>query len=188
MISVPALVERATTAAEATTFPASCAPDVGRFLAVLAGGVPHGGAILEIGTGAGIGTAWLVSGLDGRNDATLDTIEVDRERSELTAAFGWPEWTRFHQGDALDVLPRLGQFDLVFADAEGGKWYGLEQTLDAVRPGGLLVVDDMTPPHEGSEQHRAMTAEVREALMNDERLVSAELHFASGVIVSRKRT
>jgi predicted O-methyltransferase YrrM len=44
-------------------FEQSCEADVGRLLAVLAAGVPGGGRILEIGTGAGVGTAWMVEGI-----------------------------------------------------------------------------------------------------------------------------
>lgn len=40
--------------------PSACLPGVGRFLAVLAAGC-HGGMIAELGTGAGIGAAWLAS-------------------------------------------------------------------------------------------------------------------------------
>ena len=42
-------------------------------------------------------------------------------------------------------LIELSLFDLVFADAPGGKWTGLDSTISALNPGGVLVVDDMDP-------------------------------------------
>src|SRR6185436_2966715 len=42
-------------------------PGVGRTLAVLAAAMPPNGKILESGTAAGVGTAWIVSGLGSRS-------------------------------------------------------------------------------------------------------------------------
>ena len=41
-------------------FALSCEVGVGRLLATLAAGVRPGGRILELGTGAGVGLAWIV--------------------------------------------------------------------------------------------------------------------------------
>ena len=54
----PELVGRALALAERSGFEHSCAPAVGRLLAVLAGRV-RGGLVGEIGTGCGVGTAWM---------------------------------------------------------------------------------------------------------------------------------
>ena len=56
----------------------------------------------------------------------------------------WPSFVSIVEGDAVTVLPTVGEFDLVFADAEGGKWERLDLTLAAVRLHGVLIVDDMT--------------------------------------------
>src|SRR6185503_12786071 len=47
---------------------------VGALLAVLAASKP-GGRLLELGTGTGHGTAWLLSGMDAT--ATLDSVDTD---------------------------------------------------------------------------------------------------------------
>src|SRR6188472_4665353 len=47
---------------------------VGALLAVLAASKP-GGRLLELGTGTGHGTAWLLSGMDSW--ARLDTVDTD---------------------------------------------------------------------------------------------------------------
>ena len=65
IIDVPGGVQTAAKAATKAGFPLSCDPGVGRLLGVLAAGVPPHGAILELGTGAGVGLAWIVAGLVG---------------------------------------------------------------------------------------------------------------------------
>ena len=49
-------------------------PKVGALLAVLAASKP-GGRLLELGTGTGHGSAWLLSGMDGA--ASLDSVDTD---------------------------------------------------------------------------------------------------------------
>ncbi len=61
-MQTPAVVEAAQTASDAAGFTMSCDPDAGALLAVLAAAVPSGGSILELGTGAGGGVAWIVHG------------------------------------------------------------------------------------------------------------------------------
>src|SRR5687767_15911194 len=51
-------------------------PKVGALLAVLAASKP-GGRCLELGTGTGHGTAWLLSGMDAAS--TLDTVDTDAD-------------------------------------------------------------------------------------------------------------
>src|SRR3954453_21032802 len=130
----------------AVGFTQSCEADVGRLLAVLVGGVPAGGRVLEIGTGAGYGTAWLTEGLATRSDVEIVSVEIDDARQAAVATDDWPSSVTFVTGDVLELFDSLGTFDLVFADAQGGKWDRLDRTVDALRPAGLLVVDDMRYP------------------------------------------
>jgi predicted O-methyltransferase YrrM len=89
----PPLVQRAYELANAIGFaltreeagpdrPSACLPGTGQFLSVLAAGC-QGGQIGEIGTGAGIGTAWLASAMPA--DCALVTVDIDEQ---LAAAVG----------------------------------------------------------------------------------------------------
>lgn len=69
------------TAAEAD-FRKSCSPEVGRLLALTAAARP-GGVVAESGTGSGVGTAWLHSGL--ATDARLVTVERGPELARRAA-------------------------------------------------------------------------------------------------------
>ena len=95
--ATPTLVEQAYTVARQEGFPLSraeagpsrpsaCLPGVGRFLAVLAAGC-HGGTIGELGTGIGIGAAWIASAMPA--DCSLVTAELDPGRA-AAAAGCWP--------------------------------------------------------------------------------------------------
>ena len=180
-------IDEARARAAASGFTMSSDPGVGALLAVLAAAVPASGRILELGTGCGVGLAWIVHGLGERTDVEVISLEADPDVAGVARSGTWPEHASIVAGDAVELLPSLGTFDLVFADAEGGKWEGLELTITALRPGGILVVDDMTPAEWQSETHRAKTAQVRTTLTTDPRLVTVELQWATGVIVCTRR-
>lgn len=185
---LPVGVAQAAQFAAELDFAQSCDPDVGRLLSVLAAAVPINGRILKIGTGAGVGLAWILEGVGARSDVEIVTIDNDAELSARVAAQQRPSTVQFQAGDALTVVPRLGQFDFVFADAVAGKWFGLDVSLAATVRGGIFLVDDMTPLEWASEEHELKTQEVRTRLMSDDRLASVELACGSGAILSVLRS
>ncbi len=85
---------------------------VGALLAVLAASKP-GGRLLELGTGTGHGTAWLLSGMD--SGATLDT--VDNDPDVVAAAerhLGADSRVTFHVMDGAEFLRQSStRFDLI---------------------------------------------------------------------------
>jgi predicted O-methyltransferase YrrM len=185
---LPDRVERATAVTAESGFDLSCDPEVGRLLSVLAATTPARGRILELGTGGGVGLAWIVHGLDARDDVEVLSIELDPANVACARRGAWPGFVSIVEGDALAVVPKSGAFDLVFADSEGGKWEGLDGTIAALRPGGLLLVDDMTPARWASEHHRVKTAEVRDRLVADPRLVAVEIAHGTGVVLCARRS
>ncbi len=168
-------------------FRLACEADVGKLLAALAAAVPRGGRVLEIGTGVGVGLAWLVHGLGARRDFEVVTVELDDQVQRTALSAPWPPWVRFESGDGAQVVGRLGQFDLIFPDAPGGKIFKLRRTVAVLRPGGVLVIDDMDLTRHQDEQLRSALAVVRHWLLGNADLVCAELGFSSGVIVAVKR-
>jgi predicted O-methyltransferase YrrM len=153
MTDTPELVGRAYAAARRIGFPVSPAdpghgrgsaslPGTGRFLAMLAAGC-HGGRIAELGTGAGIGSAWMASAMPP--DCILLTAEIDPVRAQAAAALlAGDRRVRVLAGDAAGLLAE-GPFDLIFADCgvrEAAEFAGL---VDQLRPGGRIVMDDLTP-------------------------------------------
>lgn len=123
--------------------PSACLPDVGRFLAVLAAGC-RGGTIAELGTGVGIGAAWLASSMPA--DCTLVTAELDPHLAKVAARLlaACPR-VRALAGDANDVLPPYGPFDLIFADSGIRDAAAFGALTGLLKPGGCIVMDDLTP-------------------------------------------
>ena len=183
MSELPAVVREARDRASRAGFEFSCDDAVGRLLAVLAASVPLDGRILEVGTGAGVGTAWFVHGLGARSDVDVVTVEVDPQLVTAAQAQRWPAHVRFHCGDAVTMLPSLGLFDLIFADAPGGKWERLDLTVAALAPGGFLLVDDMTPTDRWDAAHGVNQSSVRRALLGHSALIACEMDWATGVIL-----
>jgi predicted O-methyltransferase YrrM len=154
MDQFPPLVMRAQAVARQSGFPltreeagpdrpSACLPGVGRFLAVLAAGCA-GGRIGELGTGAGIGAAWIASAMPA--DCMLVTVEIDAVLAsaarELLAADSRAEVIT---GDALGVIPGRGPFDLLFADSGVRAPADFAALVSLLRIGGRIVMDDVTP-------------------------------------------
>ena len=182
----PPAVAAAMERARAEGFTISSEDCVGRLLAVLAAAVPAGGRVLEVGTGVGMGTAWIVTGLGDRRDVELVTVERDPSLVAAVRAWPWPAFVRLLQADVLDVLGRLGTFDLVFPDSRAGKYLGFDRTLEALRPGGILLVDDMKPVPAAGEWHE-LAAELRRTLLSHPELQAIAMDCCSGVILAARR-
>lgn len=185
-MEIPDRVRRASSAASGSGFVMSCTPEVGALLRTLAAAVRHGGSILELGTGAGVGLGWLVAGLQARTDVSVTSVEVDAATVQLAKRQNWPSYTRIEHGDALEVMNAGRYWNLIFADAPAGKWYGLDQTIDCVADGGIIVFDDMVPPEYISDDDRARSREIRDAIMGDDRLICVEMNYGSGVILATR--
>ena len=130
-------------------------PRTGAFLKALAASKP-GGRILELGTGTGLATAWLLAGMDSA--ARMVSVENDAKvQAVARAALGGDRRVSFVLDDGLAFLASAerGSFDLVFADAWPGKYDGLDEALSLVRPGGFYVGDDMLPQANWPEGHQA---------------------------------
>ena len=103
-------------------------------LSALAACVPTQGRILELGTGVGTGLAWLLHGVGARTDVSLTSVDLDADLQAIARRFDWPPYVHFEQGDGCALLPDLGAFDLIFADAPGGKLDGLDRSIAATSP------------------------------------------------------
>ena len=106
-----------------------------------------GGHLLEIGTGTGVGTCWLLDGMD--SEARLTTVDIN-PKVQASGQTHLADDRRLtilcEDGAALIKREQPGSLDLIFADGGAGKHTLLEETLALLRPGGLYICDD-TKPH-----------------------------------------
>jgi predicted O-methyltransferase YrrM len=185
-LNPPAVVAALLREAESLGFRLSCEPAAGALLRVLAASKP-GGNLLELGTGVGVGTAWLLARMSP--DARLLTVDNDSPVQEVARRhLGSDPRLAFYDGDAGKLLGKLtaGSFDLIFADAWPGKFSHLDEALRLLRRGGLYVVDDMLPRPGWSEEHVASVERLLGELRRRDELVVAGMEWASGIVVATR--
>lgn len=166
MTSVPVIVQTARSLAADRAFANSCTDDVGQLLRALAATITEG-VVGEIGTGCGVGAAWMASGL--RTGVRLVTIDVDEGHaaaaSGLFAAF--PN-VRVLRGD-WRLISAHAPFALLFADAAPSKDADLYPLM---RPGGIVLLDDFTDPDDWGDARRREGDPRRDRWLNDDRYAS----------------
>lgn len=142
------------------------------------------GKFLEIGTGTGFGTAWLLEGMD--ESSKLISVECD-ERVQSVAREAFVNDRRlelvFDNGLSFLKQQKPQSFDLIFADAFPGKYEFLKETLNLLKPGGIYAVDDMLPQDDWPEDHYPLAKGVLESLKELENVLSVGLHWSSGLII-----
>jgi predicted O-methyltransferase YrrM len=101
--------------------------------------------IVEIGTGVGVSSLWMLAGGSRAQLTSIDS-EVDHQqhaRGFFTEAGIASNRVRLITGRALDVLPRMNEnsYDIVFVDADPASVIEyVEHGLRLVRPGGTVLV------------------------------------------------
>jgi predicted O-methyltransferase YrrM len=155
----------------------------GALLQVLAASKP-GGKMLELGTGTGIGTSWLLSGMD--ETATLVSVETDAILQDVACKIlGRDKRLRLLIQDAAAFLRKQPQqsFDLVFADAMPGKFESLDDALAIVKPGGFYIIDDLLPQANWPAGHGDRVDKLIHRLSADPRFAMLPMTWASGIAV-----
>jgi len=160
----------------------------GALLRTLAASKP-GGALLELGTGTGASTAWILDGMD--STATLLTVDGEAKFVEIARRhLAHDSRVTFRVGDGASFLRELSgrQFDLIFADTWPGKFDHLEDALALIRPGGLYVIDDLLPQPNWPDDHAPKVAALIDQLERDRRFALCKLCWSSGIIIATRRS
>ena len=155
--------------------------------------------VLEIGTFCGYATLCLAEGLAA--DGVLHTIEIEPEREarirRYVTAAGITAQVQLHIGAALDVLPGLVDevWDLVFIDADkrNNDAY-FEAVIGQVRPGGLLIVDNVlwggkvlpTHPLKTGDKDTPLVRAFNDKMAQDARVEPVFLPLRDGLLLLRK--
>ncbi|HET7328343.1 MAG TPA: cytidine deaminase [Nocardioidaceae bacterium] len=182
---LPPAVQRALDLSRREGFVSSTRHETGRLLAALA--ATRAGTLAESGTGCGVGSAWLRSGV--RQGARIVTAELDHKLAKAVGAL-------FADDDQVEVLPadwttlhEHGPFSLLFLDVRELKQGGPDAIYELLEPGGIVVLDDFTPCSGWPPIYAGRVDTVRQQWLTDPRFVSAEVMVAedASVVVGTRR-
>lgn len=159
----------------------------GALLKTLAGSKP-GAKVLEIGTGTGLATAWLLAGMDA--DSSL--LSIDNEtlyQSVAEQILGDDPRLELVCTDAAKWLEENEeqQFDLIFADAWPGKYANLNAALNSLATSGLYVIDDMLPQPNWPERHGDNVDKLVADLESRADLQIVKMAWSTGILIATKK-
>ena len=182
---LPAIVARAFDVSRKSGYVSFCRNETGRLLAALA--ATRSGTLAEFGTGTGVGTAWLRSGV--RDGSTILTAELDPTLAKAAAEiFADDEQVQVMSAD-WSTLRKHGPFSLLFLDAREPKNSGADTIIDLIEPGGIVVLDDFTPCASWPPVFAGRVDVLREQWLTDERFTTVEVMVATdaSVLIAAKR-
>lgn len=166
-------------------------PEVAQLMrALVRAGRPR--RLIEVGTN--IGYSVIVLGRECDSEAVIETIEIDHNTlttaKRFVAEAELPCRVVFHEGAALDVLPRLtGPFDFVFIDCVKTE-YGayLDALLPKLERGALIVCDNLLWKGRVAAGDRDSATDALRAfnkrLTSEPRLITSILPLGDGTGVS----
>lgn len=176
---LPPLVSAALSLSGRRGFVSSTRNETGRLLATLA--ASRRGTLGELGTGCGVGSAWLRSGAaEGTKIVTAESdpqlarvvaeLFADDDRIEVVAA----DWT---------ALLERAPFALLFVDAREAKLSARDLVAEAMEPGGFVVLDDFTPSAVWPPMYEGRVDTLRQEWLTDPRFVTVEVMVADDAAV-----
>src|SRR6185312_8724488 len=138
---------------------------------------------LELDTGTGLATAWILDGMD--NDSTL--LSLDNDETLLSIAkenLGVDKRLKLICTDGAEWIKRnAGQkFSFVFADTWPGKFFLLDEILGMVEKGGFYVIDDLLPQQNWPKEHAEKVSGLLSYLENRDDLILTKMGWASGIV------
>ena len=143
---------------------------------------------LELGTGTGLSTSWILDGMD--NNSTL--ISIDNELMFLEIAknnLGFDNRLTLVVTDAAKWIEenKTQKFDYIFADTWHGKYLLLDEVLSMLNKGGLYIIDDMLPQSNWPDGHQEKATSLIKYLETKEDLLLTKQVWATGIIVATKK-
>jgi len=145
------------------------------------------GRFLELGTGTGLATAWIVDGMDKKS--SLISIENNALLIDVAKKYINDSRVEFMLADAYEWIRgyKREKFDFIFADAMPGKFDLFEETIDMLKSGGLYIIDDMLPQPNWPWGHDEKVESFIDQLEKRIDLVMTKLNWSTGIIIVSKK-
>ncbi len=183
----PAAYDAIKTASERSGFTMASEVLTCSLLKTLASSKP-GSKFLELGTGTGLATSWILDGMD--DESTLISIDNDLDILNIAKEnIGVDKRLKLICTDGADWIKQnvKQKFSFVFADAWPGKFQLLDEVLGMVEKGGFYIIDDMLPQQNWPAGHAVKVTELLAYLDSRSDLVLTKLGWASGIVIITKK-
>jgi predicted O-methyltransferase YrrM len=141
------------------------------------------GRFLELGTGTGLSTSWILDGMD----TSSSLISIDNDPGVLSIAkrfLGYDSRLTLIEVDGADWIDanRESKFDFIFADTWHGKYLLLDEALDMVGHGGIYFIDDMLPQTNWPDGHAEKVTSLITSLHGRTDFVMTKQSWGSGAV------
>ena len=158
----------------------------GSLLKTLAASKPSG-RFLELGTGTGLATSWIVAGMDEKS--SLITIDNNSLLIDVAKRFLNDKRIEFLVADGYSWLMEYNdeKFDFIFADAMAGKYDLFDEAIRILKEKGIYIIDDMLPQPNWPEGHAEKVNEFIKRLEERDDLFVTKLNWSTGIILIVKK-
>ena len=169
---IPQNVIQAQKLSQKLGFEQSCSYELGRLIRTLVAQA-KAGTVAEIGSGCGVSSSWMLSGL--RDDQTFISIERNEvQHRGVKKLFEATSNATFIQGDWQNIL-KHAPFELVFVDVGVAKDHGSKKVIAATAIGGLMILDDFTPHKYWPKDWKGREDQRRARWLSHDCLVATEI-------------
>lgn len=146
------------------------------------------GKFLELGTGTGLSTSWILDGMN--QDSTLVSIDNDSRFQKIADTFlgsdkrlslvclDGGEWIEQNKNE---------KFDFIFADTWHGKFLMLDDALAMLNNGGFYIIDDMLAQPNWPDGHAEKVHHLINVLEMRDDLSMTKQVWATGIIIAVKK-
>ncbi len=147
-----------------------------------------GGKFLELGTGTGLATTWILDGMD----KTSALVSIDNDEAVLSIAkenLGIDKRLKLICTDGGEWIKQNAglKFDFVFADAWPGKYLLLDEVLEMVKKGGIYIIDDMLPQQNWPTGHAEKATQLIADLDSRDDIILTKMGWATGIVIITKK-
>lgn len=165
-------------------FSVSSERKTGVLLRALAASCPSSD-LLELGTGTGLATAWLLDGMD--EGSSLISVDNDKAASGVALRhLGHDGRLRLVVEDGNEWLANNSNcsFSLIFADAVPGKYESFELAWSKLAKGGKYIIDDMLPQKNWPKGHASKVAKFLVELDERRDCKLVKMCWSSGIVLA----
>lgn len=147
------------------------------------------GNCLELGTGTGLASSWILDGL--AEDGSLTTVDNDQKWLNIAEKYlGQDPRINIINSDGDTFLLQASKenikYDIIFADTWAGKYQLLDVALELLAPKGMYIIDDMLPQSNWPEGHEIKVNKLMETLSNKTEFKICSMNWSCGVVILTK--